>query len=209
MAFDFYMNMEKLAVTAAEKHIACMTDDNFFEGCDCFLDDDKLLNNMENGFVVITLLSCYVESFLNTVMNSCIGYQEEALLKCSVPEKLDIIFLYYGKDFSAIKSQNSWAAFRRVTKVRNEMIHFKKTFVGLGTGIPDFALAGEKVSAFFTRNNMEKLLAEHIKLAKAIASELGLKIYEQINVFECAGRDQLVNYVYDEDLCEIDETRFT
>ena len=151
MAFGFYMNMEKLSINIAQKHIDLMTDDNVDVVNDPFLDENKLLNNIENGFVVITQMSCYIESFLNTIINSCIGYDDETLLKCSIKEKIDIIFLHYGKSFNGIKSKHCWEQFSKTTKVRNGMIHFKKTYVGDGTGIPNFQLCGEKVADFFTK----------------------------------------------------------
>ena len=88
------------------------------------------------------------------------------------------------------------------------MIHFKKTYVGDGSGIPDFQLCGERVAEFFTKENIKILLEGHIELAKSIASELSLQIFEKINVFECDGRDGLVNYVFDETILYIDESRF-
>ncbi len=206
MSFGMYLNMEKLSITIAQKHIQNMTDDNFFD--DCFLDDKKLLNNLENGFVTITQLSCLIESFLNTIINSCIGYDDEILLKCSIEEKIEIIYMYYGKDFSVIRSQNPWSTYKKITKVRNNMIHFKKTYIGDGSGTPDFILGGESVSNFFTKQNLEKALTDLIKLTHLIADSIGLKIFESINIIECDGRDGLVNYVYNEQNIEIDESRF-
>ena len=104
MAFGFYMNMERLSINIAQRHVDLMTNDNIDTENDPFLDEKKLLNNIENGFVAITQMSCYIESFLNTIINSCIGYDDEILLKCSIKEKIDIIFLHYGKCFKNIKS---------------------------------------------------------------------------------------------------------
>ena len=59
MAFGYFMNMEKLSLTIAEKHISYMTENNYED--DCFLNIEKLINNIESGFVVITQLSCYFE----------------------------------------------------------------------------------------------------------------------------------------------------
>ena len=206
MAWGIYFNMEKLAITIAQKHIQNMTSNNFLD--DCFLDDEKLLNNLENGFVAITQLSCLIESFLNTIINSCIGYDNDTLLKCSIDEKIEIIYMHYGKDFSTIKSQNPWATYRKITKVRNSMIHFKKTYIGDGSGTPDFILGGESAANFFTKQNLEKALSDLINLTHLIANSIGLKIFENINIIECNGRDGLVNYVYNENAIEIDESRF-
>mgnify|MGYP004503363081 FL=1 len=88
------------------------------------------------------------------------------------------------------------------------MIHFKRTYIGDGTGIPDFEIGGQKVSEFFTQPNMKLLTEKHIELAKLIADALELSIYEEGNIFGCDGRDGLVNYVYDKNMIDVDETRF-
>ena len=205
MSFGNFMNMEKLTLEIIDEHISYMTDDNYeFE---TFLSIDKLTNNMKNGFVIITQLSCFIESFLNTIINSCMDYNGESLLKCNIEEKMDLVFLYYKKKWSNIKGQNPWAIYKKTTRVRNEMIHFKRTYIGDGTGIPDFEIGGQKVSEFFTQPNMKLLTEKHIELAKLIADALELSIYEEGNIFECDGRDGLVNYVYDKNMIDVDETR--
>ena len=106
MAFGYYMNMERMTLDIAREHLNYMTNDNMLY--DVFLDEIKLINNVKNGFIIITQLNVFVESFVNTILNKCIGYNKEQLLKTSVDEKLEIIFLYYKKDFSIIKSQHMW-----------------------------------------------------------------------------------------------------
>lgn len=206
MAFSYFMNMEKLSLSIAEKHIACMTDNNYED--DIFLDMNYLINNLENGFVVITQISCFFESFLNTIINSCMGYRGEVLLKCSVEEKMDLIFMYYKKDWTFIKGNNVWEIYRKTTRVRNGMIHYKRNYVGDGTGISEYSFEGQEVAVFFTKTNMEKMKQGYVKLAEIIASELGLQIYSDIEIFACDGMDELVNYVYDDNIIEVDEERF-
>ena len=88
------------------------------------------------------------------------------------------------------------------------MIHFKKTYIGHGSGTPDFTLGGESAANFFTKKSLEKALSDLIKLTHLIADSIGLNIFENINVIECDGRDGLVNYVYNKQDIEIDESRF-
>ncbi len=206
MSRGYYMNMEKLSLKIIDSHIKLMTNDNLYD--DVFINDDILLNNIENGFVVIVQLNAYIESYLNTILNACMNYSGDKLLKCSIDEKLDIIFMHYRKELSIIKSDNSWNIYNQVTKVRNEMIHYKKTYIGEAAGLPDFKLGGQFVSEFFTKSYLEQAVIQFIKLAKNIADTIGLKIYEDMRIFSCAGRDGLVNYVYDETLTNIDEDRF-
>ncbi len=206
MAFGYFMNMEKLSLTIVDKHLLYMTDNNYED--DVFLKMDELTNNIENGFVIITQLSCFFESFLNTIINTCIDYNGELLLKCSVEEKIELIFMHYKKDWAVIKGQNSWSIYKKTTRVRNEMIHFKKTYIGDGSGIPNFKLGGQWVADFFTKKNMTEMRNGYLRLTELIVASLGLCIFKDIDIFECDGRDGLVNYVYDEKNINIDESRY-
>lgn len=115
MSFGNFMNMEKLTLEIIDEHISYMTDNNYeFE---TFLSIDKLTNNMKNGFVIITQLSCFIESFLNTIINSCMDYNGESLLKCNIEEKMDLVFLYYKKKWSNIKGQNPWAIYKKLQEL--------------------------------------------------------------------------------------------
>lgn len=205
MAFGFYMNMEKLALNISEKHISEMTNDNMFD--DISLDKYKIMNNIMNGFVVITQLSVFFESFLNTILDKCMLYNEDVLFRCNTKEKLDIIFMYYRKDWSKIKDKHPWEMYRTVTKVRNAMIHFKKTDIGEGSEIPNFEIAKKSIKDFFTKKEMNIAMQQIIELTNLIAKELGLEIHSDVDVFECDGMDELVNYVYDKSLVYIDDSR--
>ena len=207
MAFGNFMNMEKLSLTIAEKHIARMTGGNY-DADDCFLDMESLIPNIENGFVAITQLSCYFESFLNTIISTCMHYDGEVLLKCSVEEKLDLIFMHYQRDWKSLKGQAPWEIYRKATRVRNEMIHYKKTYIGEGTGIPDFKLGGQSAAEFFTQKSMKAVYDGYLKLSESIAAALGLTIFAEIGIFACDGRDGLVNYVYDVRETAVDPSRF-
>ncbi|MEG0409241.1 MAG: hypothetical protein RR623_10255 [Bacilli bacterium] len=199
MAFGHFMNMEKLSLSIVENHIIHMTDNNFEPDEDLkALDIEKLINNISNGFVIITQLNCFFESFLNSILNMCMKYQGEILLKCSVKEKLDLIFMHYEKDLSSIYNSHLWGFVNKTTKIRNEMIHYKKSFLCNSTAIPDFKLGGSYVGEFFTQKNMKEMIGYHKQLANLIAETLGLKTNKKINIFECDGKDGNVSYVYDE-----------
>lgn len=206
MAFGYYFNMEKLSITIAEKHLKNMTNDNYAnEESLCY---KKLINNMENGFVIITQLNCFFESFINTIVNICMGCSSDEFLKSNINKKIDEISSFYKKDFSNIKNKPFWETYRTTTKVRNEMIHYKKQYVGHSGEIPNFEIGKQQIGEFFTKKTMEKIMSDYQQLAKAIADTVGLKIFDKIDVIECDGRDGLVNYVYCDDNITIDESRF-
>lgn len=205
MAFGYYFNMEKLSITIAEKHLKNMTDDNYInKELLCY---KNLISNMENGFVIITQLNCFFESFINTIVNICMSCTSDELLKCNIDKKIDNISSFYKKDFSNIKNKPFWETYRTTTKVRNEMIHYKKPYVGHSGEIPDFEIRKQRIGEFFTKKSMEKIMLDYQQLAKAIADTVGLKIFDKIDVIECDGRDGLVNYVYCDDNITIDESR--
>ena len=101
-----------------------------------------------------------------------------------------------------------WEKYKKIFKVRNEMIHYKKTYIGDGTGIPNFSIANIEVKEFFTKRYMEQAISKIILLGDKIAEDLDLNVFHNIDIFECDGRDGLVNYVYDKNITDIDETRF-
>lgn len=209
MAFGFYFNMEPLALNIAQKHIKQMTNNNRIKGNDLFLDDEKLLNNIENGFVALTQLSCYLESFLNTILSSCMNYQGETLLKSNIQEKIEIIYMYYKKDWNNLKSLHCWEIYRGATNVRNEMIHYKKAFIGDASGVPDFKIGKKEASVYFTKDNLEDVYKNYVIFCETVANHLDLKLFSDVDIFSCDGRDGLVRYVYNPLTTDIDETRFT
>lgn len=206
MAWGIYLNMEYLSIKVANEHIDKMTNNNYTNYS--FVDENAFCNNLENGFICLTLLNCYFESLLNTILNSCMNCESEKLLKLSIDEKIDLIFLYYKKDFSDIKSRNEWNIYRQFTRIRNELIHFKKSFIGDGTDIPPITFGNTNLIDYFTQENIIKCKENVINLSKLIAERLELCIYEEIGTFASDGRDGLVNYIYDPKTTPIDPSRF-
>lgn len=195
MSFNNYINTENLSLEVVEDHINYMTNDNYT--ADKVIDIDKLTNNIKIGFVIITQLNCYFESFINTIINYCIGCDKDSILKRSIEEKLDIICVYYKKELSNVKSRDEWEKYKIATRVRNEMIHFKRTYIGEGVGIPIFKIGGQVVSDYFTKDNMNLIKEKHIALTKNIADTFGLDINTDKTIFSCDAKDGLANYVYD------------
>ncbi len=207
MAFGYYMNMEKMSLQIASEHIELM-EENIQDMQICeFLDICKLISNIKNGFVVITQLITFVESFLNTIINTCMQENNELLLKMSIDEKLEIICLYYKVKSSQIKSIHYWGTLKTINKVRNELIHYKKSFICDCTAIQDFNIAGISVKEFFIKSNMDKIMEHIIQLGNHIAKVLGLTINKDVSIIECDARDGLVSYVFDDKIIDVDPSR--
>lgn len=202
MSVGFYMNMEKMSLNIVKEHLQYMTNDNILKGFEDlkYLDQEKLEANIKNGFIIITQLSIFIESFLNTILNNCVKYESENILKSKIEEKLEIIFLYYRKELITVRSNNYWKIFKEMTSVRNEMIHFKGVEIDDGLGLFDFKIKNISVNCYFTKGNMENLIDKIIKLSELIAEQLDLKIFSDINIFQCDAKDGIGYYVYENDM---------
>lgn len=207
MACGYYMNMERIAVEIAMEHIELMEeniqDENFVE----FLDLDKVAKNIKNGFVIISQSITFIESFFNTIINKCMMQNTDLLLKMSIEEKLEVVCLYYKKNSLEIKGTHYWEMFRKMSKIRNELVHFKRSYICECTAIQDFNIANISVKEFFIKSNMKKALKQIIDLGGRIANVLDLKVRSDIGIIECDARDGLVSYVYDAKMIDIDANR--
>lgn len=195
MAFSYYMNMEVMSLENATEHVEKMTNSNTVDYDEYICDDEKLLNNLKNGWIVAISMCNYFESFLNTILRDCIHYDKENLMKASIDDKIEIIYLYYKKDFSNTKSKDGWAKFKELNKLRNNLIHYKINFLGYGTDVPP--KWENKLNGFdlFTKNKMLDFINKICELAKDIAQDLHLIINDKVSTIICDGKDMNVSYV--------------
>lgn len=207
MACGYYMNMERIAIEIAMEHIELMEENIQDENVVEFLDLDKVVKNIKNGFVVISQSITFIESFLNTIINNCMMQNTDLLLKMSIEEKLEVVCLYYKKKTLEIKETHYWEMFRKMNKIRNELVHFKRSYICECSAIQDFNIANISVKAFFIKSNMKKALEQIIDLGDCIANVLDLKVCSDIGIIECDARDGLVSYVYDAKMIDIDTDR--
>lgn len=198
MAVGYFMNMEKMSLQIASEHLELMENSIQDKYVHEFLDISKIESNIKNGFIIITQLITFVESLLNTIITTCMMENNELFLRMSIEEKIEIICLYYKVESSRIKSTNYWATFKNINKIRNELIHYKKSFIGDYTAIQDFSIANIPVKKFFIKSNINKNIEQIKQLGNHIANVLKLKINENISIIECDAVDGLVSYVYDD-----------
>ena len=80
-----------MSLNIVKEHLQYMTNDNILKGFEDlkYLDQEKLEANIKNGFIIITQLSIFIESFLNTILNNCVKYESENILKSKIEEKLE------------------------------------------------------------------------------------------------------------------------
>jgi len=215
MAFQHYMNLEPLALEIADEHINKMTDSNVCnplegEPFDAYisLDDKAFHNNLKNGWIVVLVLSNYIESVVNTILRDCVYYKGKSLLKANLDDKLEMLYLYYKADISDLKEKH-WEHYRKLIRLRNELVHYKYNFVGEGTDIPLMWKAPfEDIGDVFTISKMKKMKEEIIKFCKKIISDFNLAIHPQPQLLDVKARDGLASYVYDPETTDVDESRF-
>ena len=155
MARCFYLNMEQLSIQVAREQAALMTDSNRFddERLYIFIDETKFIPNIKRGMIVITMLTCYIESFLNSIISSCLNYEGDTLLKLSMEEKMDVIFLSDPELLKSIKSRNEYRVYKKTNQIRNELIHFKKSWISDGSGLMSVTIKKHNLESYFKNTN--------------------------------------------------------
>lgn len=227
MSFLFFIDMEPLLIDIAEDNISKMwenMEDDIILG---FLDHSKIEDNFRYGFIAITAIVNFVESFLNTVIRDCIysksgigskAYTEneesidindrDKKLKQSINKKIDFICSHYGIEGSSIKKSKEFSDFSELKEIRNNLVHYKIKWECEGTAISDFSLSKDKTfKNFFSKKSLNNELKNAKELCKKIAISSKLTMNSSVQFIECNGRDGLTSCVFDSDKILIDPTR--
>lgn len=84
--------MENLSLEIAEENLNKMSTSNYCEKPLYFVDTNEFAKNLKYGYIVVTMLSSYIEIGINTILREIIHYLGENLLKSNLNDKLEIIF---------------------------------------------------------------------------------------------------------------------
>lgn len=227
MSFSFFINMEPLLISIAEDNISKMwenMDDDIILG---FLDHSKIEDNFRYGFIAITAIVNFVESFLNTIIRDCIcskssigsklyAENEESIdiddmnkkLKLNITEKIDFICNHYEIEKSLIKGGKEFFGFSKLNKIRNNLVHYKIKWECEGISILDFSLSKNKTfKNFFQKESLNNELKNAKELCEKIAILSKLTMNRSAQFIECNGRDGLTSCVFDSNKILIDPTR--
>lgn len=203
MSSDHYFNLDQLSIEVSIEHINNMTDDNYYGQNHVFIDEKTLENNIKQGFVALTMFSAYVESYINMLIRTCWNYHGDRIIKSSIDEKLEILFMHYTnglKELETFKTSKEYQAYHENNRVRNELIHYKNPHIGGGTGTPNFKIAKMEVASFFTKSKFRHSYSMLLGFRKKLAESLGLDTYENISIFECDAKDDPVHYAFDKNV---------
>ena len=127
----------------------------------------------------------FIESYINDILNNCIEEKTDGFLKCNLTEKLELIYLYYRKDISELRKTYGWQVFKESQKIRNGIVHFKKSEMGYSGYTPDLFIEKSSLNELFLKEPMKKYMDEIIGFAKRIAEDLGLTLYLNCDVIGC------------------------
>ena len=207
MSFGIFLNFEKVSIEIIEQQIAKMTNNNvihYKNQSDAELDEKTFVDNLKNGSVAIVFIQNLFETSLNTILRKRAEVSEIDLLKASIRVKLQIISLIYGFDLLEIKSNNSFAIYQDIEKIRNDITHFKSNILCEATAIPadvkiDLGTSKKTLATIFTQSYINYCYSEVLKLIQLICSKCGLYIYRDVLILDCDGRDDICEFIVSHD----------
>lgn len=201
MAFDIFLNFEKLSMNIIENEIERMTSDNVcIEGELDAVDEVKFEHNLYHGSIVATFIVNLYEATLNTILGRRLGCTESEIFKTSHDVKLQLICKMYGVDMTEIKENNYYNYFKSIVRLRNDIIHFKSNLVAEGhyisTGcIVPMGKSKDALATQFTRDYMKKHYNGVVGLLELICEKCGLVLFKDCLVIDCDGRDGACEFV--------------
>jgi hypothetical protein len=152
-------------------------------------DDHAFKNNLASGFIAVTMIHCYYESFLNTVLRDYFGFSADgSLIRGGENEKLEVIFNGNEDMLEKIKASSIWRDAHRVFKLRNHLIHYKSNMALEFSSYPpihSWKIGNEILGEFFVKSELEKCSVAVQQLAKEIASALGLALGKEGDPIIC------------------------
>lgn len=206
MAFGIFLNFEKVSIEIIEEHIAKMTNNNVIHYEPDFdaLEEESFIKNLKNGAVAIVFIQNLFETSLNTILRRRADISEADILKSSISVKLQILSLIYGFELSAIKSDHSYAIYREIEKVRNDITHFKSNILCEATAIPadvkiDLGASTKTLASIFTQDYVSEGYAQVKKLIKLICVNCGLYVYDDVQIIDYDGRDDICEFIVSSD----------
>ncbi len=206
MAFGIFLNFEKVSIEIIEEHIAKMTNNNVIHYEPDFdaLEEENFIKNLKNGAVAIVFIQNLFETSLNTILRRRADISEADILKSSISVKLQILSLLYGFELSAIKSDHSYAIYREIEKIRNDITHFKSNILCEATAIPadvkiDLGTSKKTLASIFTQDYVGEGYAQVKKLIKLICVNCGLYVYDDVQIIDYDGRDDICEFIVSSD----------
>ena len=101
MAWNFYLNLESIALKSARDAAGMMTEDNRYPGLPDYYDAEAFTNNLQHGFVALVMVLSYLECVVNSTLRDCFGYSPDGkLMHSSLEAKLKVLSTIIKKNMS-------------------------------------------------------------------------------------------------------------
>ena len=202
MAFDIFLNFEKISLSIIENEIAQMTNENCDTDNDEFaeVDESKFVPNLYHGSIVATFIVNLYETTLNTILGRRLGCTETDIFKTSHEVKLQLICTMFNVDISKIKGDSTYGYLRSIVKLRNDIKHFKSSAIGMGhniwtdTKIP-MGTSKDALAVMFTKNYMEQHYNGVLRLLELICRKCGLVLFKDCLLIDGDGRNSACEFV--------------
>lgn len=178
MSHGTYVNLELITMEIIEEQIKLMNARNYkelYEGEPDY-DLEILLNNYKRGYIVVTMLISLIESFLNDILSQYIRYSSDRLLRCSIEEKIDILYTIRSKDPNNLRSSHLYGIFKEVNKIRNELIHYKGNHIGDSFKILSIRIGNLDLGEILIKSKMQYYLDNIKELINVFGEDLNLTI---------------------------------
>lgn len=206
MAFNLFLNFEKLSINVIENELRYMTNENLMSftkslpGYDQEIDEDALENNLHHGAIAITFIVNLFETALNSILSRQIKYDSEEILKSSYTLKLQLICYRYGIDFAKLKGDHRYRSVKEAIALRNDITHFKSNDMGVGSALfvhSSFAYATSKrpIEQLFTRDVMQTFFDAVMHFLEYLCNECNLMTNKDCLVIDSDGRSELCEYI--------------
>ena len=209
MAFENFLNFEKLSISIIENEIAQMTNDNslFYEEFCGGIDEVKLIHNLYHGCIAATFIVNLYETTLNTIIGRRLGCTEPEIFKTSHDVKLQLICTMFNVDISGIKGNNSYSYLRAILKLRNDLTHFKSNALGQGSFITSgltipMGTSKTPISHQFTKDYMMQHYNGVVELLELICKQCGLVLFKECQVIDCDGLSVACEFVLTQEMYE-------
>lgn len=206
MAWNYYLNMELVALEIAQDAVNCMSDNNY---CDAdnpeYLDEPVFYQNLKHGFVAITMAACYFEGCINTILRDHLGIDpHKELMKSSINAKMEVIYLRKEDKLTELHGLAEWRDYNKAVRARNDLVHYKDSGAVSMSSSPwgsSWTVAKENIGDFFTKSNIEKCLTATKKTVDIVASHIGLEVAKNIEPIACDASGEPTSYLYNPSCC--------
>ena len=204
MAFGFFLNMEILDIKIIKESIGKMSNNNVTDIGNDEKDilNEEMINNLHYGAIACVFMTTLYETALNTIISKRLECMDEDILKASHNMKLHMICFECHIAYSDLISDNSYSIIKEISKVRNDIVHYKTNYINEGSWIhptATFSMGSSKksIADIFTKDSMQHYFDGVMQFLNLICNKCGFQLNDKCEVFDCDGRDSNYEFICD------------